>query len=191
MNRTVRVAKEPELRPDFIPASDYTSSEFHRLELAKLWPRVWQIACREEEIPKVGDYVNYEIGDESILIVRSAEDSIKGFYNVCSHRGRRLIDDRRGCVSMLKCNFHAWCYDLNGKPTVIPSRDDWKDCPEFDDAELSLKQVKVDRWAGWVWINMDPNCEPLPKFLSPLPEKLDAFEFEKCRMKFYKTIIFR
>jgi len=179
-----------ELRPDFIPAFDYVSPDFHKLEMERLWPRVWQIACRIEEIPRVGDYVNYEIGEESILIIRSTADTIKAFYNVCSHRGRRLKEDARGCAPTLKCNYHAWCYDLNGKPTVIPGRDDWKNCPEFDDAELSLKPVKLDTWAGFVWINMDPNCEPLRKFLSPVPEKVDAFEFENCRLKAYKTIIF-
>ena len=81
----------PQIRLDFVPASDYTA-EFHRLEMERVWPRVWQVACREEELPNVGDYVNYEIGNESILVVRSAPDKIRAFYNVCPHRGRRLVD---------------------------------------------------------------------------------------------------
>jgi len=81
---------QAELRRDFVPKSDYVSADFDRLEFARLWPRVWQIACREEELQALGDYVNYEIGEESILIVRTAVDCIRAFYNVCSHRGRRL-----------------------------------------------------------------------------------------------------
>jgi phenylpropionate dioxygenase-like ring-hydroxylating dioxygenase large terminal subunit len=177
------------IRRDFIPPSDY-SEEFHRLEMERLWPRVWQPACREEEIPEVGDYVNYEIGHESILIVRSAPGTIRAFYNVCPHRGRRLRDDARGNLSLIFCGYHAWTFDLDGKPATIPSREDWKGCPASSDEDFSLNQVKFDTWAGWVWINMDPNCEPLRDFLQYIPNKLDAFEWENCRIRSYQTIIF-
>jgi phenylpropionate dioxygenase-like ring-hydroxylating dioxygenase large terminal subunit len=176
------------LRPDYIPTSDYTSPEFHRLELERLWPKVWQVACRVEEIPCVGDYVNYEIGDDSILVIRSSSDAIKAFYNVCSHRGRRLCDNAKGHVSVLRCNFHAWCYNLQGKATFITDAEDWKGCPDFDETNTSLVEVKCDTWAGFVWINMDPDCEPLLQFLDPLPTNLDAFEFENCRLQAYWTL---
>lgn len=86
---------QPIVRRDFVRVSDY-SPEFHRLEMERVWPKVWQVACRLEEIAEVGDYVNYEIGRESILVVRSTQDKIRAFYNVCPHRGRRLRDDERG-----------------------------------------------------------------------------------------------
>jgi hypothetical protein len=74
-----------------VPAWYYTSPEFHALEVEKLWSRVWQLACLEEEIPNVGDYHVYEIADMSFLIVRTA-DGIKAFRNACLHRGRRLVE---------------------------------------------------------------------------------------------------
>ncbi len=77
-------------RPDFVPASDYTAPKFLQLENERLWPKVWQVACSEEEVAKVGDFVTYEIAGESIVIVRTAPDQIKSYYNVCMHRGRRL-----------------------------------------------------------------------------------------------------
>ena len=177
------------LRRDFIPPSDY-SPEMHRLEMERLWPRVWQIACREEEIPNVGDYVNYEIGHESILIIRNAPGSIKALYNVCPHRGRRLRDDPCGRMARIFCGFHGWTFDLDGKPISIPARDDWSGCPQSSDEDLSISEVKVDTWAGFVWINMDESCEPLREFLAPLPENLDALEWENCRMRSYQTIVF-
>jgi len=177
------------IRRDFVPASDY-SEEFHRLEMERVWPRVWQIACREEEIPRVGDYVNYEIGHESILVVRSAPDRIRAFYNVCPHRGRRLRDDARGTLTKFFCGYHAWTFDLDGKPTSIPDRDDWKGCPQFAEEDVSLSPVRADTWAGWVWINMDPDCEPLREFLAPLPDKFDVYEWELCRMRSWQSIVF-
>src|SRR5713101_3419890 len=171
---------QAELRRDFVPKSDYVSPDFDRLEFERLWPRVWQIACREEELLAVGDYVNYEIGEESILIVRTSVDCIRAFYNVCSHRGRRLQEEERGNVRAFVCRYHAWCFSLEGKPTAITSRGDWEGCPSFSNDDLSLKPVKLDLWAGFVWINMDDDCEPLQAFLAPLPEKLNNFEIEKC-----------
>ena len=179
----------PQIRLDFVPASDYTA-EFHRLEMERVWPRVWQVACREEEIPNVGDYVNYEIGNESILVVRSAPDKIRAFYNVCPHRGRRLRDDARGTLKAIFCGYHAWTFDLDGKPTAIPSRDDWKGCPLSNDADLSLSPVKVGTWAGWVWINMDPASMSLREYLGPIPGRLDRYLWEDCRMRSYQTLIF-
>ena len=77
---------------DLIPKERYLSREFLDLEYERLWSRVWQVACREEEIPDVGDYVEYTIGDESIIIVRSGPDTITALPNACLHRGTRLAD---------------------------------------------------------------------------------------------------
>ena len=73
-----------------VPGARYTSREFFDLEMERLWPRVWQIACREEEIPDPGDFLEYTIGDQSILVVRQDADTITAFYNACTHRGTRL-----------------------------------------------------------------------------------------------------
>ena len=91
-----------------VPAYRYISHEYVSKERERLWPAVWQVACRQEDLPEVGDYLEYLIGDQSILIVRSAADRIQAFHNVCLHRGTRL---KSGCGSAteLRCMFHAWC----------------------------------------------------------------------------------
>ena len=73
-----------------VPARRYTDPEYHRLEVEKLWKKVWQMACREEDVPEVGDTCVYDICDLSFLIVRSAPDRIQAYYNACLHRGRQL-----------------------------------------------------------------------------------------------------
>jgi phenylpropionate dioxygenase-like ring-hydroxylating dioxygenase large terminal subunit len=176
-----------QMRADFIPTEHFTSREFLRLENERLWPRVWQVACREEELPSVGSFVTYNILDESIVVVRSAKDKIRAFYNVCQHRGRRLTE---GCGTMNRfhCGYHGWQYDLSGKVTRILDPGDWAGCPDFSTADLSLKPVKVDTWGGFVFINMDPDCEPLSKFLDPVPHYLDPFELENMRYRWYASI---
>jgi phenylpropionate dioxygenase-like ring-hydroxylating dioxygenase large terminal subunit len=176
-----------EVRPDFVPSEHFTSAEFLRLENERLWPRVWQVACREEELPSVGSYVTYNILEESVTVIRSAPDRINAFYNVCQHRGRRLTE---GCGIMPRfhCGYHGWQYDLDGKVTRILDPGDWEGCSNFGEKQLSLKPVKVDTWGGFVFINMDPNCEPLADFLDPVPHYLDGFEIEKMRYRWYASV---
>ena len=77
-----------------VPVERYTSAEFHQLEVDKVWTKVWQMACRDEDIPEVGDHLSYDIVGRSILVVRTAPEEIKAFHNVCPHRGRRLKESR-------------------------------------------------------------------------------------------------
>ena len=107
-NTPAQPARE-QIRADWVPADRYLDPEFALLEKERLWPRIWHIACREEEIPNVGDYVTYEIFDESIILVRSDEDTISAYYNVCQHRGRRLVNPGKGfSKGGFHCRFHGW-----------------------------------------------------------------------------------
>jgi phenylpropionate dioxygenase-like ring-hydroxylating dioxygenase large terminal subunit len=180
-------ARAPTVRADFVPVAHYISPNFLRLETERLWPRVWQVACREEELPQVGAYATYDIMDESIVVVRVAKDKIKAYFNVCQHRGRRLTQGF-GQINRFHCGFHGWQYHLDGSIARVLDRDDWTGCPNFSDSDLHLKEVRVDAWAGWVFIHMDPNAEPLAEFLAPVPRYLDPFEIGKMRYRWYVSV---
>jgi phenylpropionate dioxygenase-like ring-hydroxylating dioxygenase large terminal subunit len=175
------------VRADFVPTEHYTAPEFLRLEKDRLWPRVWQAACREEELPRVGSFVTYDIMDESIVVVRTSETELKAFYNVCQHRGRRLTE---GCgqISQFHCRFHGWQYRLDGTVSRVLDREDWDGCADFTDADLSLKAVKVGTWAGWVFVNPDPGAQPLADFLGAVPQFLDPFEIGKMRIRWCVSV---
>ena len=178
-----------DIRDDFIPANRWRDPEIPRLERERLWPRIWHIACREEEIPAVGDYATYEILDESIIVVRVAEDQIKAYYNACQHRGRRLVEPGRGHVSSFVCRFHGWSYGLDGANRRVLHEEAWAHCPDFRKADLALKEPRCDRWAGWVWVNMDPDAEPLSAWLGPVVELARPFALEELRVAWRQTII--
>lgn len=175
-----------EVRSEYIPASDYYSRDFAELENERLWPRVWQMACREEDIPNVGDFHTYDIVDESIIVVRTRPDEIKAFHNACSHRGRRLTS---GCghVNRLHCRFHGWQFDLDGNPVHVVDREDWGET--LCDEEISLVPVKVGSWGGWVYINMDPDSESLEQALSPAKDILDPLDMAGLRYHFAKSAV--
>jgi phenylpropionate dioxygenase-like ring-hydroxylating dioxygenase large terminal subunit len=177
------------VRADFVPKSDYISREVLAREKEKLFPKVWQIVCRLEEIPNVGDFFTYDIGEDSILVVRSAADKVQAHFNVCQHRGRQLKEGCGNTGASIQCRYHGWRWNLDGSLARVKSREDWQGCPDMDDASLALKPVQADTWAGWVWINMDPDAESLCDYLSPVPKYLDGFLFEEMRFNWYRTII--
>jgi phenylpropionate dioxygenase-like ring-hydroxylating dioxygenase large terminal subunit len=153
-----------------IPLSRYFDPAFAALEKERLWKKVWQYACREEDIPNVGDRVPYTVGDMSFVIVRSAPKEIRAFYNACLHRGTRLCDGP-GSGASLRCPFHAWEWKLDGNLQNIPSR--W-DFPAVKSADYHLPEVQVGTWGGYIFINPDLSAEPLEKFLGVLPQHFSA-----------------
>jgi len=180
--------------PLTFPVEAYISEEYARAEGDKLWAKVWQHVGRVEEIPEVGSYITYDIANDSILIVRTAHDTIKAYHNVCPHRGRKLVGTPHGanhaCGKRTKfaCGYHAWTFDLEGQAIYIPDKDDWKGA--LTEKRTRLSEVKVDTWGGWIFINMDPNCESLRKYLEPAASLLDPFEFEKMRYRFRQWVVF-
>lgn len=157
-----------------VPVQRYTSQAFHQLEMEKLWPRVWQMACREEEIPDVGDHIVYDIGRYSIIVVRCA-DGIRAHHNVCRHRGRRLCD-RAGHAASFICPFHGFSWNLDGTLRSVTS--EW-DFPHIDGETLTLTPVRCETWGGWVFVNMDMDAEPLADFLGDLPEHFAVWRPEE------------
>lgn len=188
--QTPPVRKPPKVREDYVPADAYILPEYVRIEEETLWGNTWLIACREEEIPEPGDYHVFDIGKESILIVRQDDRSIKAFYNVCQHRGRRLKDNISGRTGkLIRCNFHGWRFNIDGSVESILNESDWDGCPAFKRGELDLKPVRLETWAGWVWVSMNPQIEALAEYLGPVVDEMGAYELEKSRFVSYQTII--
>jgi phenylpropionate dioxygenase-like ring-hydroxylating dioxygenase large terminal subunit len=175
------------VRPDgFLPKARYTTGAFMALELERLWPRVWQIACREEELEGSGAFVEYEIGDETVAIVRGTHGDLHAFHNACMHRGRRLLE-KCGTLAgnIIRCPYHGWCYEFDGRLVAVPDRHEFVGLPD----DLALRAVRVDAWGGFVFINLDPHAEPLIEFLEPLPTLLAPYHLEQMRLRAALTTI--
>ena len=174
------------VREDFVPKDEYIDPRFLRMEKERLWPRIWQVACREEEIPAPGDFLTFDVADESVIVVRLDDGTVRAYHNACRHRGRRLTE---GCGTARNffCRYHGWRWNLDGTIREVVDREDWGD--SLTDDELRLKEPLVDTWGGFVFITMDPDAEPLRDYLAPIPDVFDAFEFEKFRHRWYKTVV--
>src|SRR5206468_4105093 len=101
------------IQPAEIAPGRYFAPEFHRLEVERVWRRVWQMACREEQIADVGDSIVYEIAGASLIVMRTTPDQIRAFHNSCLHRGTQLRT-KPGRVTALRCPFHGFTWNIDG-----------------------------------------------------------------------------
>jgi nitrite reductase/ring-hydroxylating ferredoxin subunit len=172
----LRVESPMEPGPTRVPVEHYFSQEFHDLEVEKVWKRVWQMACHEDDIPDVGDYLVYNIAHLSFLVVRSGADEFKAFHNACLHRGRLLREKDGKWARELRCAFHGWSWNLDGSLKEIPCQ--W-DFPSLEPEKYCLPEVKLGRWGGFIFINPDTSAEPLEDYLAGLADHFTLLPYER------------
>jgi phenylpropionate dioxygenase-like ring-hydroxylating dioxygenase large terminal subunit len=156
---------------------DYTSPEVYQQEREKIWWGDWVCAGRTEEVANAGDYIVRDIAGESVLITRDQDGELHGFYNVCSHRGTKFVDDIEGTGNVRKafvCPYHAWTYDLAGRLIGTPNV---KEDELFDRAAFPLHPVHVDGYAGFLFVNLETEpSRPLMDALTDGAESITVFE---------------
>jgi phenylpropionate dioxygenase-like ring-hydroxylating dioxygenase large terminal subunit len=162
-----RQSNPPQSRAD-IPFSRYTSQAFFDLEMEKMWRKVWQYVCREDEVADPGDYKVYDIGRHSLVVVRADDGSLRAYHNSCLHRGTKLKDSRTsGWSGELRCRYHGWTWDLDGALKEVPCA--WE-FPHLDYAANRLPRARAEAWNGLVFVNLDRDAPPLLDYLGVLPE---------------------
>jgi phenylpropionate dioxygenase-like ring-hydroxylating dioxygenase large terminal subunit len=178
---------DPDLGTKIIPKERYVGAEFMKLEWERMWTRTWQIGGRHEVIPEPGDWMSHEIGTESLIFVRQADMSIKGFFNVCPHRGNRIVEkDASGSAAAFKCGYHHWEWTTDGALHNLPDRETF---PQLAGCTtLGLKPVSTGEWGGFFFFNLDPDAEPLMDYLGEIPAHLAPYEFENQKLIDWKTI---
>lgn len=167
VNPVLRLVGTADVGPVNIPAERYTSQAIFDAEIEHVWKKTWQMACREEHIPEVGDCHVYDIVGMSVLVLRTGPDQIKAYHNVCLHRGRQLQTCHGNLGDVIRCPFHglAWHHDGTLAQLTTP----W-DFPHVRPDQFSLPEVKVGRWEGWVFVNLDPDAVAFDTYLGDLPD---------------------
>ncbi|MFT4046209.1 MAG: aromatic ring-hydroxylating dioxygenase subunit alpha [Solimonas sp.] len=175
--------------PHGISVGRYIDPGFTKLEYEKLWNKVWQAAARLDEIPRPGDHTVYEIGDQSVMIVRVDADTIKAYHNVCPHRGTQLAD---GCGTFEKqqimCPFHGWRWNLSGENQFVLERQEFRG-GQLQNSDVALKPVHSAVYAGFVWINLDRNpAQTFDEFIAPVRTLFDRLQIDLMRHYWWKAI---
>jgi phenylpropionate dioxygenase-like ring-hydroxylating dioxygenase large terminal subunit len=170
--------------PDRAPKERYFDPDFYQLEVDRLWPRVWQMACRLEEIPHPNDFAEYEIFDQSIIVVRTEDLGVTAFQNACRHRGVKVAGGHGNCENGLICPFHGWCYGSDGKNTFVTQSKTFAE-HNLDPKDLDLTPVRCETWGGCAWINLDDSAPPLRQSIEPFATILDGWKVESMRAEWW------
>jgi Rieske 2Fe-2S family protein len=154
---------------------DYVSWEVYEQERERIWWGDWVCVGRTEEVPNPGDYLVRDLAGESIFVVRNAQGELRGFYNVCSHRGTKFLDDETtgNARKAFRCPYHAWTFDLDGRLLGTPNV---KEDEHFDRARYPLYPFAVDSYAGFLFVNLSERPRPLMEALTDGAESITAFE---------------
>lgn len=158
-----------------LAAERYTSPEFFKLELERMWPNVWQMAARDEDMPDPGDFVVYENVGRSYLVVRQPDGSVRAFHNVCLHRGRKLRTES-GQAEQFQCPYHGFTWSTGGELTELPCR--W-DFGHLEDKDMSLPEAETARWGGYIFLRENPGGPSIEEYLAPLPEHFKRWPHEQ------------
>jgi len=170
----------PDLGLEPIAAERFYTQEFMEQEWEHIWTKTWQIGLHEAELPEPGSFFTYEFGRESLLFTRDKNSVVRGFYNVCQHRGNVLCQSKAGEVDSFSCPFHGWEWHIDGTLKDVADPEFFR---QFDGGipvdDLGLAQVKTDSWGGFIWFNMDEDAMPLKEYLGEAGRHLESYEFEK------------
>jgi len=179
--------------PQRIPAQRYYAEEFHQLEQEKLWPDLWQMACRLETIPEIGDWIEYENAGRSVIVVRTTM-GVKAYHNACRHRGVPFAGGSGhasgNCAkSGFVCPFHGWRWNMDGENTHVFGRHLFDD-EQLDPEDLRLVPCRVETWAGCAFINLDDDAPGLKDTFGPITETIDAHNAHELKAEWwYATVL--
>lgn len=169
---------------DRAPKQRYYDEEFFHLEGDQLWDRVWQMACRLEEIPQPFDFTTYEILGQSIILIRTPDGGVDALQNTCRHRGVRLAVGQGACETGFTCPFHGWCYGPDGANTFVTKAGSFSE-HNLAAGELDLTPVRCETWGGCAWINLSTDAPPLRECIEPFATTLDAWKLESMRAEWW------
>jgi len=163
-----------------ITAERYISPEYMARERQRLWPRLWLVAGIEQDVANPGDFFVFDLEPESIIVSRTDNGELAAMYNVCQHRGARVILSDRGALDRYTCPYHGWTYANDGTLVHVPDEDRFSRGVPRD--RLSLQTVRVEAWGGIVWVCMDPEAPGLDEFLGPIKALVDPFRPQDMRL---------
>jgi carnitine monooxygenase subunit len=164
-----------------LPSEYYTSPEIYRKELDAVFGHCWNLACHRSQVAEVGQYVRCRAGEEEIIVTRTKGGALQAFYNVCIHRAHTLIQDDGGRTNLITCPYHAWTYELDGS---LRSARNCENVEGFRKSDFKLKQVRVEEFCGFVFVNLDPAAPSLASQAPDLEQRIVRHCPDLLRLKF-------
>lgn len=159
-------------------AALYTDPKVFAAEKEKIFARTWQVVGRASQVANSGDYFTTELVGEPLLCVRGADGKLRGFYNVCRHRAGPPAEGF-GSRKLFRCGYHGWTYDLDGS---LIGATEIEGVRGFRPEDFALAPVRTEEWFNLVFVNLDPEAQPLLETLGELPKQADNFPFSAMKL---------
>ncbi len=172
----IAAARAPLERASTLPPDCYTDPDFFREEVEKIFRREWICVGRLDQVTNPGDYFSAEVAGEPLVIVRGRDGELRALSRVCRHRSM-LIVEGAGNRKSFQCPYHLWTYGLDGRLSGAPFMDRTE---RFDRTTCHLPEAKLEIWEGWVFVNLDPDAEPLGPRLEPLRRVIEPYRLSEA-----------
>ena len=179
--KKIEVVKNPIEKAHGLPNECYLNNDYLEFEKEKIFKNNWTMIGVASSVPNPGDAKPFNLLGIPILIVRNKENEVKVFHNVCSHRGFKLVDQECKLKNVIRCPYHSWSYDFNGKLTVTPHIGGLgkHEVDGFDKNNSNLKEIKSNIWMDLIFININSNAKPFEDFIKPLEDRWSKFISKK------------
>jgi len=179
--KKIEVVKNPIEKAHGLPNECYLSDDYLEFEKEKVFKNNWTMIGVASSVPNPGDAKPFNLLDIPILIVRNKDNEIKVFHNVCSHRGFKLVDQECKLKNVIRCPYHSWSYDFNGKLAVTPHIGGLgkHEVEGFDKNNSNLKEIRSKVWMDLIFININSNAKPFEEFIKPLEDRWSKFISKK------------
>ena len=177
----IEVVKNPIEKAHGLPNECYLNNDYLEFEKEKIFKNNWTMIGVASSVPNPGDAKPFNLLGIPILIVRNKENEVKVFHNVCSHRGFKLVDQECKLKNVIRCPYHSWSYDFNGKLTVTPHIGGLgkHEVKGFDKNNSNLKEINSNIWMDLIFININSNAKPFEDFIKPLEDRWSKFISKK------------
>jgi len=172
-------APTPNPRDDMsLPGWLYFDPEFFESEKNAFLRAAPQVVCHESEIAEPGEWRSLEYLDESVIVIRGDDRTVRAFANVCRHRGSRLVDGTGGCARVLTCPYHAWSYARDGRLVGVPHRSEY---PGLRTEDHGLVPVALEKWHGFLFVTLEPGAPSVAEMMAPYADEVALYKFEELR----------
>jgi phenylpropionate dioxygenase-like ring-hydroxylating dioxygenase large terminal subunit len=158
----------------------YHDPAYARAEWDRVFAKSWLLACPLSDVREPGDFARFDIGPESFIVVRDQNGDLRAHYNVCPHRGSRLVLSDTGSVNSFTCPFHSWRFNLAGENVEVTDHETFR--PEVLCHDHNLSPLRCEEAAGLVFVSMDPDIQPLKQWLAPILPQLELYRMDRMHV---------
>ncbi len=164
---------------ELLPPWTYSDPDFFKKEVVHLFKKTWLLAGHISDLSAPGDFITFNAFGERALIIRDDADKLRGFHNVCRHRGSRVLRHAQGnCKNAIICPFHGWTYNLDGSLKNVPMAHTFSDLKKD---KIGLVPLEIDIWNGFIFIRFGGNGASISEQLQPIANKLECYQLDEIK----------